>query len=298
MTAATRWGIIKGFAYVAITSGLIYAILRRLEETNKSLENIVASRTAALAASEVESRSREEWLRRMLASLPDVSWTTSQDLHTVFVSPNVESIFGYSETEIYEDTVGVLQRCIHPDDWARFIGNVQALFSQGIPLDEEFRAQRKDGRWIWVHDRAIRTHSEDGVLYADGILSDVTARKEAELARIASDQRYRLLFERNLAGIFRAEVGGKILDCNPALVRMLGHDSAAEIVGCTTADILYDPAERTELLQILTENGVIDNREIRLSRKDGTALWGLHTVSLLASNSAGPATIEATLIDV
>jgi two-component system cell cycle sensor histidine kinase/response regulator CckA len=210
----------------------------------------------------------------------------------------VESIFGYSETEIYEDTVGVLQRCIHPDDWARFIGNVQALFSQGISLDKEFRAQRKDGRWIWVHDRAIRTHSEDGVLYADGILSDVTARKEAELARIASDQRYRLLFERNLAGIFRAEVGGKILDCNPALVRMLGHDSAAEIVGCTTADILYDPAERTELLQILTENGVIDNREIRLSRKDGTALWGLHTVSLLASSSAGPATIEATLIDV
>lgn len=46
--------------YLAITSALIYAILRRLEETNKSLENMVATRTAALAASEAESRTSED----------------------------------------------------------------------------------------------------------------------------------------------------------------------------------------------------------------------------------------------
>ncbi len=298
VAVATRWSMFKGAVYVAITSSLIYAILRQLERTNNNLEKIVASRTAALAASEMELRTREEWLRRLIASLPDVAWTASEDMRTIFVSSNVESIFGYSAEEVRENTASILQSCIHPEDWPRFIEGFQALFATGRPFDEEFRARRRDGRWIWVHDRAIRTHSEGGVVYADGILSDITARKEAEKALQESNQRYQLLFERNLAGVFRGEVGGKILDCNPALVRMLGYDSAAELVGRKMAEILYDPAEQSTLLEVLINIGAINNREIRLRRKDGTGLWGLHNVCFLASDNGGPACIEATLIDV
>ena len=204
-------GTIKDCLYVAISSGLIYAILRRLSDTNKNLESTVATRTAALAASEAESRSREEWLQRLLSSLPDVSWTAAEDGHIIYVSPNVEGILGYSAEEVFENGVKLLLERIHPEDQRRFVAGVQELFSDGKPFDEEFRAQRKDGRWIWVHDRAVLTHLEDGVQYADGILSDITARKEAEFAREKSEQRYRLLFETNLAGVFRAEMRGKML---------------------------------------------------------------------------------------
>jgi len=298
VAAATQWSMIKGFVYVAITSGLIYAILRRLGEINKNLENMVASRTAALAASEEELRAREEWLRRLVASLPDVAWTTSEDFRTIFVSPNVESIFGFSVEEVYENGEKVLLGSIHPEDRQRVINSFQALCSQGQPFDEEFRAQRKDGRWIWVHDRAVRTHREGGVLFADGILSDITARKEAEEARKESDKRYRLLFERNLAGVFRAELGGKLLDCNPALVRMLGYDSAAELLGRPSAEMLYDQAEESMLLESLGNSGAINNVEIRLKRKDGAPLWGLHNVCFLASENGGRSSIEGTVIDV
>ena len=89
------WNAARRLVYVAITGGLIYKILRRLEEANNNLEQTVTTRTAALTASEEELRTREEWLRRLLASLPDVSWTTSEDMRTVFVSPNVEEIFGF-----------------------------------------------------------------------------------------------------------------------------------------------------------------------------------------------------------
>ena len=47
-------------------------------------------------------------------------------------------------------------------------------------FDQEYRIRRKDGAWIWVYDRATRTHEENGVILADGILSDITARKQAE----------------------------------------------------------------------------------------------------------------------
>jgi two-component system, cell cycle sensor histidine kinase and response regulator CckA len=298
MATAMRWGTVKDCFYIAITSGLIYAILRRLNETNNNLETTVASRTAALAASEEESRSREEWLRRLVASLPDVSWTSAEDGRTIFMSSNVESIFGYSPEELCNYGEAMWVQTIHPDDLQRVGESYRALFSRGERFDVEFRARCKDGHFIWVHDRAFRTHTENGVRFADGILSDITARKQAELARSESEQRYRLLFERNLAGVFRAEVGGKMLDCNPALVRMLGYHSADELLGRPSAEILYDSTEQTTLLENLAMSGAISNVEIRLRRKDGALLWGLHNVSLLASDNGRAPCIEGMVVDV
>jgi len=265
---------------------------------NRDLENVVGRRTAALAVAEDALSRREESLNRLLASLPDVVWTTSEDLRTTFISPNVETMFGFSVAEVYENTANILVERIHPEDWPRVLGGYQALFSRGQRFDEDFRAQRKDGHWIWVHIRAIRTHRKEGVLFADGILSDITARKEAEQAARESDMRYRLLVERNLSGVFRAEAGGKMLDCNPALVRMLGYDSAAELVGHPSTELLYDPAEEIVLLESLVKSGSHNNVELRLRRKDGTVLWGLHNVCFVASDDGGPACIEGTVIDV
>jgi two-component system cell cycle sensor histidine kinase/response regulator CckA len=284
--------------FVAIPGSAIYSNYAEVRDMNKDMENMFATRTAALSVAEDALHTREEWFNRMLASLPDVAWTTSEDMRTIFISLNVEAMFGFSVAEIYANTANILLERIHPEDWPRVLEAYQALFTRGQRFDEEFRAQRKDGHWIWVHNRAIRTHREEGVLFADGILSDITARKEAEQARIESDQRYRLLFERNLAGVFRAEAGGKMLDCNPALVRMLGYDSAAELEGRTSAEILYEPEEESVMLESLIRNGAINNAEIRLRRKDGTALWGLHNVSLAPSDSRGPACIEGTVIDI
>ena len=295
---AARWAMMSALFCIGITSCLFYAIIRRLARINTDLEVTLTSRTAALSASEEQSRMREEWLRRLVANLPDVAWTTSEDMRTIFVSPNVESMFGFSVAEVCEDTESILLKRVHPEDWPRVLEAYQALFTRGQRFDEEFRAQRKDGHWIWVHNRATQTHEKDGVLFADGILSDITARKEAERAREVANQRFRLLVERNLAGMFRAEAGGKMLECNPALVRMLGYDSAAELEGRTSAEILYEPEKERVILESLTRDGAINNAEIRLRRKDGSVLWGLHNVALAPSDSRGPACIEGTVIDI
>src|SRR5664279_2371649 len=206
----------------------------------KGLKDTVAHRRAALVVAENAVKTQEQWLSRLVASLPDVAWTSTEDGRTIFMSPNVESIFGYSVDELRNSGEVLWFQTIHPDDRQRVIANYRALFSHGQKFDEEFRAQCKDGHWIWVHDRAVRTHEENGMLCADGILSDITARKEAEQSRRSSNERYRLLFENGLAGVFRAEAGGKMLDCNPALARMLGYDSAVELVGGPAADLLFD----------------------------------------------------------
>lgn len=243
-------------------------------------------------------RRSEERYRRLIANLPDVTWTSSEDGQTTYISLNVESVYGYTAEEICARGAGLWFGRVHPEDLERVSQGFQNLFSKNQSFDAEYRIQHKNGEWIWVHDRALRTHTDNGVRYADGVFSDITARKRAELALIASERRYRSLFENNLSAVFRAAAGGKILDCNPALVTMLGYQSRRELLQRSTADILCDSGEERVLLDRLASEGSLSNYEIRLKRKDGTPVWALHNIALLPGEDGQPAVIEGTAFDI
>jgi two-component system, NtrC family, sensor kinase len=125
-------------------------------------------------------RQSEEKFRRMLASTPDVAWTSNQHGRTNYISPKVLGVLGYTKEEICAGGANLWLGRIHPGDFGRVHQAYEDLFAERRALDEEYRIQRKDGAWIWVHDRAVGTHEEDGVLCADGFLCDITARKQAE----------------------------------------------------------------------------------------------------------------------
>jgi diguanylate cyclase (GGDEF)-like protein/PAS domain S-box-containing protein len=242
-------------------------------------------------------RQSEERYGRLVANLPDVTWTAAEDGHTTYVSRNVESVYGYTTEEICERGEELWFGRIHPDDLPRVSQSFQNLFLRKESFNAEYRVQRKDGEWIWIHDRALRTHVEDGVRYADGVFSDITARKQAEQKLLESEKRYRLLFENNLSAVFRAVVGGRILECNPALVAMLGYSSRQELLQRSTTDILYDDGEERDLMSVLATEGAMRNHEIRLKRKDGSPVWALHNV-LLTKNEDGQPIIEGTAFDI
>jgi len=92
----------------------------------------------------------------------------------------VEALLGFTNRELYAGGTHFWLNQIHPEDFGRVSQRYMALFEQQVAFDEEYRIRRKDGTWIWAHDRATRTHEADGVLCADGFLSDITQRKQAE----------------------------------------------------------------------------------------------------------------------
>jgi PAS domain S-box-containing protein len=139
-----------------------------------------ATRRAAVEAKE-DLKENEEKFRRILTNLPDISWTVDQDRRLLYVSPKIEGLLGYSIDEIRKGELNPMLQMIHPDDSERVARAFTKLFSAQQPYNVEFRLQRKDGAWVWVNNRAVRTHLKNGIVYADGILTDVTERKEAEL---------------------------------------------------------------------------------------------------------------------
>lgn len=96
-------------------------------------------------------------------------------------------------------------------------------------------------------------------------------RHQDALAR--SEARYRSQVQSALYGLYRSSSDGKFLDVNPALVEMLGYDSAEELLNLEIArDVYLDPTERLRLIGQAGENERISGLEARWRRKDGRVI--------------------------
>jgi PAS domain S-box-containing protein len=102
-------------------------------------------------------------------------------------------VYGFTPEEIYRGGNTVWLGRIHPDDVETVKEQFQALFERKNHFDIEYRIQRKDQSWIWVHDRALATYEKNGIWYADGIFADVTGRKLAKDALTTANKKLTLL---------------------------------------------------------------------------------------------------------
>jgi PAS domain S-box-containing protein len=118
------------------------------------------------------------------------------------------------------------------------------------------------------------------------------SRTEADTA----EQRYRLMFERNMAGVFRTTREGRVLECNESTARILGYDSRDEVLALNTRVLWVDAADRDRLLSQLDAGQAFSSEEIRLRRKDGGEVWVL--VNITAVMDGATRCLEGMIIDV
>jgi diguanylate cyclase (GGDEF)-like protein/PAS domain S-box-containing protein len=113
----------------------------------------------------------------------------------------------------------------------------------------------------------------------------------------ASAERFKLLFDRNPAGEYRANAAGGMLDCNEACGRLLGFPSRAELMAHGISD-LYGPDDEWQVLFArVQEQGSLTNFEMALRRVDGTPVWVLMNASM-ATDGKGHPIMAATLVDI
>ena len=114
----------------------------------------------------------------------------------------------------------------------------------------------------------------------------------------SSEQRYRSLFERNLAGVFRTAMDGRYLDCNEAYAHIYGYSSREEVLSTSNSVMRYtSPSERNERMASLRRQRSFTNMETPQRRKDGSLIWVLHNVTLM-EDAQGNEFIEGTVVDV
>jgi two-component system, sensor histidine kinase and response regulator len=215
-------------------------------------------------------RQSEEKFRSLVANIPAVTWSSAGDGRTDYISPNVEQVIGFTSEEICEKGAELWFRQIHPDDSERIAAALQQLFADGRPFDVEYRVQRKDGEWIWIHDRAYRTYERDGVRYADGAFSDVSQRKRTE-------ERLRKLsraVEQSPVSVVITDVRGAIEYVNPKFAQLTGY-TPEEAIGQNPRFLksgMQPPAVYRELWATVLSGGEWRG-ELVNRKKNGEIYW-------------------------
>jgi PAS domain S-box-containing protein len=183
-------------------------------------------------------------------------------------------------------------------DLARNAEAVRRCAELGFVRNLELEYVNGDGKCTPIEVNATVVPAAGGVRIVS-LCRDITERKRAEQALRESEERYRLLFERNLAGVFRGTLlSQRILDCNVAYARILGYDSRQEALSRGKLRDFYEPAEfETAKARLLNEK-VLTNFEVRLRRKDQTPVWVLANVSLIEAGEAEESLVAGTLIDI
>jgi two-component system, cell cycle sensor histidine kinase and response regulator CckA len=114
-----------------------------------------------------------------------------------------------------------------------------------------------------------------------------------------SEIRYRSLVQTAVCGIYRSRLEGRFLDVNPALIGMLGYNSALEVLGLDPQkDIFLDPAEYTRLVDEFRRTGRMDGFEARWKRKDGIAINVRISGRAVASEDEPAQVLEAVAEDI
>ncbi len=117
------------------------------------------------------------------------------------------------------------------------------------------------------------------------------------LALQASEQRYRLLFERSPAAIGRCSLSGQVLDCNDAYARILGCESRAELFATGSRVVFLEPS-RDAFIDTLRIQGSVTNFEVRLRGKDGRNVWILENANLSEDPATHAPVVEAMFLDI
>ena len=188
-------------------------------------------------------------------NLDDSSLTNAGSFITNNYSPNTIELFADNDSEV---TPG--NSCIH----SKF-GSIAI-----IPI----LANEKIVGTLQLNHKEVDAFTNEEIRFFEGICSNIgTAlmRKQTEKKVVESEKKYRSLINNMPDGVYKSTEEGKLIDANPALVKMLEYDSIEELMAIDVKTQLYfdvSDRESTKLTEEKKELGIY-----RLKKKDGSELW-------------------------
>ncbi len=242
-------------------------------------------------------RESELKYRTLVEQLPAVIYTAALDAAstTIYVSPQVERILGYSP-ETYRANRDLWRQKTHPDDREGVLREVVRCHKEGVPFACEYRMEAADGRTVWLRDEGALVRDQHGhPLFVQGVMLDITDRKRAE----EETRKFKTICDCTPHGCAISDVSGRLLYVNAAF---------AEMHGYTPEELLDKPLsvfhseeqmpKVNELLDRLMREGQFVNEEVWHTRRDGSVFPTLMDGAVTADASGRPLFFSGMAADI
>lgn len=195
-------------------------------------------------------------------------------------------MLGYPFSELQPTDAQAWHHMIHPDDLKKAYSIFDEAAEKGSMFTVEFRMKHKAGHWVWVEDRGkVVSRTNDGKpLIMRGTRTDITERKEMELALEKNEQAYRAYVDKSPLGIFVTDHETRYLRANPAGCEMTGY-TEEELKTMKVIDLL--PPELGAAGKVgkgeEKDLGPVSGEYIGL-RKNGERYWGSIHIARIDEN--------------
>jgi PAS domain S-box-containing protein len=265
--------------------------LGRAAEIFSICEDVTERKAVQEALRESEERFRVQF---KATPVPIFSWRSVGD-DFVLVDYNdaadrmtahgIINLLGRRASQLYVDTPEVIegmQSCFNQRTTIRKSGDFRLLSTGEL--------KRLDVSFVFAPPDLVMIHTED-----------ITERRQAELDKLEAERQYREMFENANEGMFQTTVEGRFLTANPAMARIFGFSSAAELIRERT-DIgvqqYVDPERREELKREIEQHGFVQGFEYEAFRKDRTRLWVSSSVRAVRDQNGGIVHYEGITEDI
>jgi PAS domain S-box-containing protein len=150
----------------------------------------------------------------------DPDWTL------LFISDAIQAIAGYPASDFINNRVRSFASIVHPDDNGIIQAAIQKKLAHRQAYCIEYRILHASGRVRWVYDKGQGVFDDDdNLLWFDGIIFDISDRKQIEEALQSSEERFRSLVQNSTDITTVLSEDGTILYQSPSIERILGYSS-------------------------------------------------------------------------
>jgi PAS domain S-box-containing protein len=195
--------------------------------------------------------------------------------HLVRANSAAARVFGYRSGEDLM-SAKISDLYLHPSEMKEFIAE---LINRGHVSGMEIMMRKRSGKPFWAScSAAVKTDEFGHIAWIDGVIEDITSRKQAEDSLRTSEERYRQLVDYAPAGIYEVDLRtGRFLRANDLICELTGY-SRTELLSMKSYEIFTEDS-RSRFFERLTKlyrgKELSESAEFKIRGKDGKIFWAV-----------------------
>ncbi len=169
---------------------------------------------------------------------------TSQGRY-ISVNPAMAELLGYESPKALTEAITDIRRQVYVDPGRRQDFQ-RCMARDGFVKGFEYQIYRKDGSTLWISENARAVRDGNGnILYYEGFVENITARKQVEQELQAAALKWRSTFDAIGDAVCLIDRDLQIIQCNQAMVNLMGKPFT-EIVGHNCWELVHGTARPIE----------------------------------------------------